>query len=176
MKILLAILLVGLQCTPVNSGRKFPVQTIGDFRIDYDHAYPRLVENGVEWMSYEPKELATHDFAIRKCEGKVLVGGLGLGYIVEKLAEKPTVTKITVIEISPEVKELVWRFLDKRGKCDIVIDDIENYLKTTKERFDYIYLDVFSDTNEYEFAKRLRILANKLVPINRVLVWENIGF
>ena len=148
-------------------------QRIGNFEVKFEGGRLRLLEHGdmhgYEWMNTGELEKAKQQFAIDKCEGYVLVGGLGLGYIVEELVKKPQVTKVTVVEISPEVKELVWGFLELRGKCNIVIKDIEDFLKTTKEKFDYIYLDI---TEDYEFAKRLRGLGEEIVRPDKVLIWQ----
>lgn len=143
-----------------------PNGKIGRFRVVWDGLTKinYLYEDDYLWMETTPAEKKTHQFAIDECEGKVLVAGLGLGYVPKELSKKGV--SITVVEIAPEVKELVWKYLNIKGK--IVIDDISHYLKTTKERFDYVYLDTHKNGEE---TKTLRELSERIS--DKVLVWNN---
>ncbi len=126
-------------------------------------------------MSDDEQEKKTHQFAIDKCKGRVLIAGLGLGYAIEKLAEKEDVTQIVVVEKSPEVIELIWKHIKTYDKCRIVCDDIFDYLKKATG-FDYMYLDIWKDTNEraYKNLMKLRALAERILPSDKVLCWEEI--
>ena len=135
----------------------------------------RLYEDDFEWMSDAPYEKTTQKLLVDVCEGKVLVGGLGLGIVVEPLAAKDSVTRIVVVEKSPEVIEMVWKHLDHKGKGTVVCQDIFDYLKTTKEDFNYICIDVwrYVNSNTYNnIVLPLRKLAEKLVPAENVLCWQ----
>jgi hypothetical protein len=114
-------------------------------------------------------EAKSHDFAVKLMRGHVLVGGLGLGCIVERLQEKNEVTEILVIEKSQEVIDLVWRHLDA-PKATIIQCDLERYLKTTRRRFDYIYMDVWPGRND-ESIPKWRALAEQFVAPDKVLCW-----
>jgi spermidine synthase len=138
--------------------------------IDDDHGHKRIVIDGITWMEDTPLERRQRQFAIDKCEGSVCVAGLGLALVVKELAAKPEVKSITVVEISQEVVDLVW---EKRSKCRIVVSDIEDYLKKTKVKFDYIYLDCYLG-GEADLMQKHRKLAEKLVTPDRVLIWQEV--
>ncbi len=149
-----------------------PTGKIKNSWVDYDHGHARIVIEGVTQIEDTQFEKETRKFAIDACEGSVLIAGLGLGLIIEELATKPEVTKITVVEKAEVCKKLVWKHLNKRSKCRIVIKDVKDYLKTTTTKFDYIYLDCFLGPEDDEYRKQLRILAEKHVSPDRVLIWQ----
>lgn len=135
-------------------------------------------KNGI-WMTDVPAEQASAHGALRKCKGRVLVGGLGLGYFAKKLQEKDNVTSVIIVEISKDVINLVWRHLKLDKRFIIVCMDIKKYLKkyTSNRRFDWVYLDVWHADSEYEFMDNvlpLKRLAHKYVcdKVNHVLSWQ----
>jgi len=153
-----------------------PCQKQGNFAIHYDrHGVCSLWEGNFLWMLDFPDAYPFHQQAIDACGGRVLKGGLGLGYVVGELLKKKNVTEVVVVEKSQEVIDLVWPSLDTKGKCSIVCDDVFNYLKTTQEVFDYISLDVHRDLSLEQYEQvvlPLRALAEKIVPAENVLIWR----
>ena len=145
-----------------------PANTIGKFRIERKPWGIILWEGDRYWMDDSEKEKESHQFAIDAAEGRVVVGGLGLGRIVEWLQAKPEVTEIVVVEIAKEVIDLVWRYLDV-PKATIVHMDLKDYL-VTAEGFDYIYMDVAPKAG-HESIKEWRKLAEQLVAPDRVFCW-----
>ncbi|MDP2662050.1 MAG: hypothetical protein Q8R28_15100 [Dehalococcoidia bacterium] len=86
-----------------------------------DHRMPitLLQERGKDqrwhqWMVDDPP----HWFAMQRyaesCFGEVLVAGLGLGLVATALAANPAVTKVTIVERSQEVRDLVWPTVQQR--------------------------------------------------------------
>lgn len=57
------------------------------------------------WMSMTPNELMTQRSGIQAAKGDVVVGGLGLGYLLRQIAAKKAVKSITVIEISQSLAD-----------------------------------------------------------------------
>src|SRR3972149_5474781 len=55
----------------------------------------QLFEDGGLWMSDSPQEQELHKEVVKKCKGDVLIGGLGIGYIVTLLANKKDVSSVT---------------------------------------------------------------------------------
>lgn len=152
-----------------------PTNNIGNFSIYYLKGVCHYTENGYVWMDDSEKEKKTHQFAIDECKGKVLVGGLGLGYVVEELAKKEDVKEIVVVEISQENIDLVWKHLDTKGKGKIVKDNLFSYLQTTNEKFDCAYMDIFKDPKDKtckDKIAQLRSLTEKVVPANKVFMWH----
>lgn len=157
--------------TALFTGNK-PLKIMYDLPVYYHY----LKNQNSVLMSDVPQEQIQHEPIIAKCKGKVLIGGLGLGYIATKLSEKKSVTEIIVIEKSKAVINLVWPYLDLRGKGNIIHADIFKFLKENQEDFDYIYLDIWSGDSENVFLETvlpLRKLARKFVKSkNRVLCWQ----
>lgn len=80
-------------------GREIP--GLGYF--DREIAYPAVLEDGREWMTVTPNEIATMEEAVRRARGHVAAMGLGLGYFAFRASEKPEVTRVTVVERDPDV-------------------------------------------------------------------------
>jgi len=88
------------------------------------------VRRGAVWMSLTPNEMLSQRSGIRKASGKVLVGGLGLGWFLNKVCAKPEVEEVVVIEKSREL--LDWYGYEqcrKQPKVNKVIcDDVYNHI------------------------------------------------
>lgn len=106
-------------------GQKQPRQNIV---YDAPTRWHKLQEGGGTWMSDLPIEQVQCDRAVRGMKGTVLVGGLGLGYAATVLARKKQVTAVFVVEISPEVIELVAPHI-KHKKIVVVQQDLFAFLK-----------------------------------------------
>jgi hypothetical protein len=77
-----------------------------------------LTIGGEVWMVDDPLHWYGTLEAAATYEGHVLCAGLGLGLIVHALRANPKVTKITVVERSLDVIELVWPHLAPNGRPD----------------------------------------------------------
>ena len=80
-------------------------------------------------------------------KGNVLVNGLGLGIYAQAVLEKPDVQKATVIEIAPEVIELVGtHLLDKYGdRLEIIQADALEWRPPPRTRYDVVWHDIWDD-------------------------------
>jgi len=76
----------------------------------------------------------------------ILVLGLGAGTIPSYLYQRFSKTKIYVVEILPELKEIASNYfsMPKNERLEIVIGDAYNYIKETQIQFDLIFMDVFN--------------------------------
>lgn len=99
-------------------------------------------------MADSPQEMFLQYEAYQTAKGKVLVGGLGLGMYASMIAKKDEVTEIIVVEIEQDVIDLIQL---EHSKITIVHDDLWNYIKTTDEKFDFIYVDIHYSTGAMEF-------------------------
>lgn len=61
------------------------------------------VFHGNVWMSMTPNEMISQRDGIKAAKGRVVVGGLGLGWFVRKVCEKVDVTEVVVVEYSQEL-------------------------------------------------------------------------
>ena len=73
--------------------------------FDGDAAVPMIFEPDPDegrwktWMSLTPNEIMTCNPGVEAATGRVLVGGCGLGWMAQKIAQKPNVTAVTVVDI-----------------------------------------------------------------------------
>ena len=146
-------------------------------KIGYDapKKYHYLKYNGGIVMSDIPQEIYDQIPIAKKCTGRVLVGGLGLGHITSLLQAKKAIKKICIVEKSKDVINLVWRYLNFE-KAQLICEDIFKYLKISHTSFDYIYLDTWTGDNEatlYDTVIPLRRLARRLVKSrDKILCWK----
>ena len=109
--------------------------------------YTRLMRGGTLVMSDTRAEIMDHFDFIRHAKGRVLINGLGMGWVVEALFQKPEVEDIIVVEISPELIELVGpHYFDKlpEGKLfSIVNADALEYKPEKGVRFDAVWHDIW---------------------------------
>ncbi len=85
-------------------------------------------------MSITPLEVLTQRKAIMLAKGKVLIGGLGLGWLLKKVAAKKSVKEIVVVEISRELLDWYGNKLcaDVAKKfntpVDVIHDDVTKHV------------------------------------------------
>jgi hypothetical protein len=84
------------------------------------------VAHGAVWMSLTPAEMISQRGGIDRAKGKVLVGGLGLGWFLRKVCEKPSVTEVIVVERSEEILDWYgYRVCANQPKVkDVICDDV----------------------------------------------------
>lgn len=107
-------------------------------------------------MSNTRMEIITNREFILNAKGDVLVLGLGLGMVLEALLKKPGVTSITVIEISPELIELVGpHFTDER--LTIIHADALTWQPPKGQRYGAVWCDIWAtiSAENYEDMKLL---------------------
>ena len=108
----------------------------------------KLLRKGKLMMSDSPQEMFLQYEAYKEAKGRVLMGGLGLGMSATLFAEKDNVKEVCVVEIS---KEIIKLCRPRNKKIKVIHEDIWNFLKTTKEKFDYIYIDIHYATGCMEY-------------------------
>jgi len=120
----------------------------------------RLRVNGSLMTSDAGGERASVTDVCREASGNVLIAGLGLGMILCKIVPKDTVKKVTVVEISQDVINLVEQPLRKylgpeSSKLEIILHDIWGL--TPEHKYDTIFFDIWGDYSgdTYEETKRL---------------------
>ena len=99
---------------------------------------------------------------VSEFKGDVLVGGLGLGMVVEMMLRNRDVSGITVIEINGDVIGLVGPyFSDKRVK--IKKGNVFSQ-KPPRASFDYVYMDIWSNVPNEDNLKELKRLRARYEP------------
>ncbi|MDD5304708.1 MAG: class I SAM-dependent methyltransferase [Elusimicrobia bacterium] len=109
--------------------------------------YTSLRRGGELVMSDTPDELQDLWDVEREAHGHCLVAGLGLGCVAVKLALKPRVSRVTVIEVAPEVVALVGQPLLARfaDKLEIVTADIFAWQPQRGVRYGAAWFDIWDN-------------------------------
>lgn len=124
---------------------------IGFFETEYP--FPAVLENGCEWMTLQPNEMVTTTPAIKQAHGRVVTFGLGLGYFAYHAAQKPEVTSVTVVDISPDVIDLFKTHIlpqfPHKEKVKTVCADAFAFADTRLgEGFDFVFADIWHDAGD----------------------------
>lgn len=173
--------------TIYNAGRRIPVTSFrtrmygGHYAKDlvYDHEtrWHELLEDGGVWTSDFPIEQFQQRQSLRGFRGRVLIGGLGLGVVVQMLRRYKSVSQIDVVEKSLEVCQMVQPYVsDERTR--FFRTDLYDFLRERqdwkKPLWDYAFFDTWTSDGEFTFYKEvipLRKLASPLVK-NNITCWN----
>ena len=131
--------------------------------------YTGLYRRDTVIMSDTPDEIRDHIGVINEATGDVLIAGLGLGVVLQAIAQKPDVASITVIEVSTDVIALVKPQLETRewfSKVTIIEADIFTWKPPKNVVYNVIWFDVWDNlctdnlaemaTLHRRFAKRTK--------------------
>lgn len=155
-----------------------PIQTIGDCSIGHDWENGRKIHRLISreyglWMSDNELEIVQMKEAVDtvKAKGKGLVGGLGLGVVVEFLGEIDDVTSIDVVDNSKDTVDLVLKHLKSKDKCNIFVKDIYDFIAGLKTwGYDFAILDTWQGIGKEVWLLQVmplrRMIANKFGKIN----------
>ena len=117
-------------------------------------SYLALCEGNNVWMSLNPNEIETMKPYIEKGKGRVLVLGLGMGYVPYMLALKEEVKSITIVEKDQNIIDLfnafIWSSFKNKEKIKIIKDDAVKYVEKSKNnpQFDYIFADLWHNPDD----------------------------
>lgn len=125
-----------------------------------DGNYARLHVNGELVMSDTNMEKRTNSNFVRNANGKILIGGLGLGLILHNLRDKlDVIESIEVIEKSQDVIDLVSpNFKDLPLTC--IQADMMDWTPPKGSSWDTIYFDIWPDRNT-ENLTEIKVLHNR---------------
>jgi hypothetical protein len=103
----------------------------GKVFFDGDVEIPVLYEimaqrRGKLWMSITPMEILTLRPGIRWATDKVVIGGLGMGWVLDKVCAKKSVKEVIVVEQSEELLDWYGRDLCKKYPkvSDVICGDV----------------------------------------------------
>jgi len=118
---------------------------------------------GEVWMSMTPTEMLTQRSGVQAAEGTVVLGGLGLGWLLRKVCEKPSVERVIVVEKSQELLDWYWTDLCKRYDkvSDVICDDVYNRTGKHGARAKYL-LDIWLGFGQARRDSRFKALKRKL--------------
>lgn len=121
--------------------------------------YKKLTRNGIPVMSNTPDEINDFIPFVSKAKGNILINGLGLGTIIKILLTKKEVNKITIVENSKDVINLVAPAYSQDG-INIINDNAFDFTPKKNEKYDYIWHDIW-DRIDPKNLKEMNILKNK---------------
>lgn len=110
--------------------------------------YARLYVRDALVMSDTLMERESNWEFVSHATGRVLIAGLGLGMVLPPVLEKPDVEHVTVLEVEPDVIDLVepaYAAAIAAGGLRILQADVHSWQPEPDERFDTIYFDVWPD-------------------------------
>lgn len=104
--------------------------------------YTRVMRGGTLVMSDTPAEQRDHYAAVRAATGNCLLNGLGLGMVLKNILLKPDVTKVTVVEISKTLIDMVSpHYVDPR--VSFICADALKYKPPKGERYNMVWHDIW---------------------------------
>jgi spermidine synthase len=135
---------------------ELPEATKGDYRILKQSGATQLVLNYMGYpitiMSDSEWEVKTHSDFVQKARGDVLIAGLGIGYSVVSVKDKPEVQTIVVVEKEQDVIDLVWPHV-LNDKSMVVCDRVLHFMQNTEMRFDIVWFDILKgEPDQYPAA------------------------
>lgn len=112
--------------------------------------YTELRQRDTLWMSDTDAEIRDHLGPIQRAQrvgGHILVNGLGLGLVVQGCLRAEHVTKVTVVEISPEVIALVAPTYLERfpGRLEVIQADALEHCPPKGERYTVVWHDIWPE-------------------------------
>ena len=140
------------------------IPRIGSFKEKF--LYPCIMEGNTTWMSITPNEIFTMKQHIEKAHGKVLTLGCGMGYFAYMAALKENVSKVVIVEKSPEVIELFKEYVlpqcSVKDKIEIVHADAFEYMESLEDGvFDYCFADIWKGNTNFEPYLKLKNICKK---------------
>lgn len=144
--------------------------------IRFGESFPILYIDKQLWMSLTPMELQSQWRAIQLAEGRVGIAGLGMGYALLRIMEKPEVESVTVFEIEASVINFFTaNFRHREGFSKVHFSRCD--ARTVKgHKFDFFYCDIYQTMLDDDTLDDEELLRENN-EINRYVFWgEELAF
>ena len=117
-------------------------------------------------LSLDPYVMFTHADYISRATGKVLILGLNLGYVVNSVASKDNVSKVTVVESDRNLIKLYKTYvlpkIKAKDRIEVIEADVVEYLQTLNdEKYDYILNDLKSRNLDLKDYLKIKEISHK---------------
>lgn len=136
---------------------RFAIQDAGMGRHYRPGTYTQLLYRGRIVMSDTPAEMHDHAEVWRRARGSVLLNGLGLGMILLAVLAKASVTDVTVIEIAPEVIQLVAPTYAGDPRLQIIQADAFTWQPPKGKRYQVVWHDIWRNIAPENLAEMQRL-------------------
>lgn len=125
---------------------------------------------GAVWMSLTPGEMMSQREGIRRAKGKVVVGGLGLGWFFEKVASKRNVSEVILVEKCRELLDWYGEAIcNQYPKASLIWGDVWKEIGRHGPGCQYL-LDVWLGWGDAEHDPKLKG-AKRRVGKKNVWAW-----
>ena len=149
-----------------------------DTSLSIPMLYEREGESLMLWMSLSPMELMSLNPLILQAHGRVVVCGLGIGYMLTQIMLRDDVTEVVLIEQSQELIDWILPRLQK-SDCPlrIVTGDVFEELPHIRDRFgvkfDIAVVDTFAvfDSKVENRAAIKRLRSTSESAVSEVIGW-----
>jgi len=119
--------------------------SLGRCRMISPGIYKRLKRGSDTIMSNTPAEIQDHINFINNAHGRVLINGLGIGMALKAILEKDDVVSVTVVEIAPEVIELVGSTYTVDPRVEIINASAFDYKPPQGRHYQAVWHDIWDD-------------------------------
>lgn len=127
------------------------------------------------WMSLSAREIESQELGCRLATGNTVVMGLGMGWAAANAALRPEVTRVTVVELDPEVIGLIGELgifaqlpPEAAAKIAVIRDDAMTW--TPDEPVDTLLADIWLPLNGDDRVAQVRQMAAN-TGAKRVYFW-----
>lgn len=127
-----------------------------DWAVDYP-VVPIFKIDGKVWMSVTPMEVESHYMPIQLANGRVGVGGLGLGYYTQRILDLDRVEEVVVYELD---KDVIDTYLENFGPHEKLTIHNTSVLDIENEEFDFFYNDIYETLGDFDAIEHMQLLKN----------------
>lgn len=137
--------------------KRLPLLAGGFVRYSGEITLRQLFFKDSLWMSDTPSELSDMQELTRKADkGHVLVAGLGMGIVATMLAQKERVERVTVVEIAPEVVQMVSPYLP--DNVTVITANFRQWVQTAVTgHYSAVILDIWGDISTDDLPDMLNL-------------------
>jgi hypothetical protein len=140
-----------LECSP-DWDRWSDDLVTGNVMFDGPVVIPVVFEGRSIWMSHTPFEVMSQLPITRYAKGKVVVVGLGLGWLLQVVANNPSVTEVVLVERSQELVDWILprlcRYMPADKPVSVIVGDAYEVLPTLQA--DWALVDIWQEYTEIE--------------------------
>ena len=130
------------------------------FGGDGDKNHTVLYKRGVEAIMQDTiLEYREHKYLWDNAHGDVLIGGLGIGFVNQKLLDNKKVTSVTIVEKYQEVIDMVWDYCPKNETFKLIHEDIEEWEPSSK--YNIGWFDTWLTDNKMTHEEYINYMTNK---------------
>lgn len=119
--------------------------------------YKKLVINNQVVMSNTRMEVVTNREFVLSARGNILINGLGLGMVVEKLLARENIEHITVIEKDQDVIDLVAPVFKNEQKVTIIHACAFEYQPPKGVIYDYVWHNIWTNIHPNNLGEMTRL-------------------